>query len=171
MNLRRLLLVVLTTAVLALLAACSSNHPFLTGGVRIIWTDVAYEAKSGFNKPLYQAVQDQATWEVMWRKVKRYSKKAGPAPKVDFSRYMLLVVAAGVQKNNGYEVLIKRIIESPGFVEVDVNILEPGLNCKTKPVMISPVYVARMKKSYKTVNFNVYPIIAICENKGSSGWF
>ena len=167
---RRIFIALLFLGVAAALAACSSNHPFLTGGVRIIWSDVAYQAKSGFNQPLYRAVQDQATWDEMWKKIKRQTPNAGPAPQIDFNRYMILVAAIGVQSNDGYEVRIKRIIESPGFIEVDVNILEPGMNCTTKPEMISPVIVVRMKKSYKSVNFNVYPLIALCEGEDSN-WF
>jgi hypothetical protein len=152
----------LLTAIILAGAACSQHNVLLTGGKRMIWTQLVHSSRSSFVRPAYMVVKDDETWMKTWRRIKGRYADPKAAPIVDFKRYMVLVAAMGPKNSGGYSIRITRVVDAPTRIEVDVEAMEPGITCATSSVMTSPVQAVRIRRSKKKVNFNVYPEVRIC---------
>ena len=143
-------------------AACSQHNVLLTGGKRIIWKQLVHSSRSSFVRPAYMVIRDDETWMQTWLRIKNKYADPKSAPQVDFKRYMILVAAMGPKRSGGYSIRIKRIVDAPSRIEVDLEAMEPGITCTTSQALTSPVQVVRIVRSDKDVNFNVYPQVKIC---------
>jgi hypothetical protein len=65
----------------------------------------------------------------------------GEPPNVDFSRDVVVAVAAGQRSTGGFEIAVDRITQRDGELSVEVVERAPGPNCMTTASLTQPVDV------------------------------
>src|SRR6266699_4001500 len=99
---------------------------------------------SGLDKPDRIVIRDPVTWQIVWKKIWLRDSEVPPAPAVDFSREMIVVVALGARSTGGYAILIDGANEvANGGVNVSIRSTSP-LNCLVTEAFTQPVDVARL---------------------------
>lgn len=91
---------------------------------------------TGINERRRLVIRDANGWAAFWAEL-----GAGARPAVDFTRDLVVAVAAGQQSSGGYEIAVDRISESNGELVIEVVETSPGPNCMTTSVLTQPVDV------------------------------
>jgi len=65
----------------------------------------------------------------------------GQRPAVDFTKGMVVAVAAGQRPSGGYEIQVHRVAQQAGELTVEVLETVPGPNCMTSASLTQPVDV------------------------------
>ena len=65
----------------------------------------------------------------------------GERPNVDFTRHVVVAVAAGQRSTGGFEIAVDRITQTDGELSVEVVERTPGPNCMTTASLTQPVDV------------------------------
>jgi hypothetical protein len=145
--------------VLALTAGCGSSDPTQPVGpslpiVRLRSDPYSFAIYSGLDSPERLVVRDAATWQTVWNQIYRGQSPVPPAPSVDFSRDMIVVVALGARPSSGYNILIDGASElANDGVSVIVDSSSPGSNCVDAQVLTQPVDIARVPLRQGPVSF------------------
>jgi hypothetical protein len=92
---------------------------------------------SGLTDSAVYVVRTPAEWTALWAKATRNQSPAPPAPAVDFSRYMVLVVAMGSRPTTGYTVSIDRVADVDGGRVVEATLTSP-VHCVTGQAFTAP---------------------------------
>jgi len=117
----RLLLVLSAVAVSAVLALTALAQ----GSASLAQLDLSFrtiERSSGSSSRLSEqrtiAIRTTRRWKQAWRQLHPGSSKK--APRVDFSRYTLLLASQGEQPTSGYAITIERVVLDGGEVTLHV---------------------------------------------------
>ena len=110
--------------------APSANAPALQ--IRRIgqWTN------TGINERRRLVIRDANGWAAFWAEL-----GVGERPAVDFTRDLVVAVAAGQQSSGGHEIAVQRVSESNGELVIEVVETSPGPNCMTTAALTQPVDV------------------------------
>jgi len=84
-------------------------------------------------------VRDQHELQDLWV-AHRGDDNDGP-PKVDFDNNFVIAFFAGQRASSGYDVSIKRIIERPNRISLEIQESYPGANCVVLDFMTSPFQI------------------------------
>lgn len=91
---------------------------------------------TGIGEARRMVIRDANTWAEFWSEL-----GAGDRPDVDFTRNVVVAVAAGQRPTGGYEVAVDRVSQADGELRIDVVERTPGPNCVTTSAQTQPVDV------------------------------
>jgi hypothetical protein len=90
--------------------------------------------RTGIGESRRLVIRDANAWAQFWSEL-----AVGDRPAVDFTRDVVVAVAAGQRPTGGYEIAIDRVTESAGELTVEVIERSPGPNCMTTASLTQPV--------------------------------
>lgn len=122
-------------------------------------------AKSQLPTDVRLAIMDTADWTAIWKRIVGPSSTA-PAPTVDFSREMLLVVGMGEAPCMGYQINIDTVFrDADKRIYAVVREREHGSRCGCLNEVVSPVDVIRVPRSLRPVTFLERKETNVCEER------
>ncbi len=81
-------------------------------------------------------IRDATTWAEFWSEL-----GLGDRPGVDFSKDIVIAVAAGQRPSGGHEIAVKQISQTSGELTIEVVETRPGPNCIATTSLTQPVDV------------------------------
>lgn len=121
------------------------------------------EQETGLNHPLRLVIRDPEQWKSIWSEVMRDRSTVTPLPAVDFTRYMVILAAMGIQSTGGHEISIEEVRRDGKHLVVTVRQVSPGPECMTTQVLTSPVDIVQVPKSDEAVTFVEQKEIQNCD--------
>lgn len=91
---------------------------------------------TGIGESRRLVIRDANGWDQFWSEL-----AVGDRPDVDFSRDVVVAVAAGQRSTGGYEIAVDRVTQVDGQLQVEVVERTPGPNCMTTTSLTQPVDV------------------------------
>lgn len=91
---------------------------------------------SGITTPARQVIRDDGAYARFWAAL-----GAGERPSVDFSRDVVIAVAAGQRTTGGHAIAVTRVTRAGAGLAVDVVETVPGAGCMTTQQLTQPVDV------------------------------
>jgi hypothetical protein len=92
--------------------------------------------RTGVGEARRLIIRDANAWADFWSEL-----GVGDRPAVDFTRDMVVAVAAGQRPTGGYEIAVDRVRQANGELTVEVLETTPGPNCMTTASLTQPVDV------------------------------
>lgn len=92
--------------------------------------------RTGIGEARRLVIRDANGWAQFWSEL-----AVGDRPEVDFTREVVIAVAAGQRSTGGYEIAIDRVSQANGELRVEVIEKAPGPNCMTTASLTQPVDV------------------------------
>ena len=136
----------------------------------------SYAVVSGFRDRRRMVIRDRETWADVWKQIysgpisfswngpgsEKVPNLPPPAPQIDFSHNMLLVVTMGSEPNGGYEIVVDGVYEHANQLEVVVRNVSPGRSCFNLHIVTSPVDIVELEKREGSVVFRDVDIVTDC---------
>ena len=91
---------------------------------------------TGINERRRLVIRDANGWAAFWSEL-----GAGDRPAVDFTRDLVIAVAAGQQSSGGHEIAVDRVAQNNGELRIEVVEKSPSPNCMTTSALTQPVDV------------------------------
>jgi hypothetical protein len=91
---------------------------------------------TGISESRRLVIRDANTWARFWAEL-----GVGERPAIDFSRNLVVAVAAGQRSSGGYEIAVRRVAQANGDLTIEVEETTPGPNCMTTSALTQPVDV------------------------------
>jgi hypothetical protein len=92
--------------------------------------------RTGIGEARRLVIRNANAWAEFWSEL-----GVGERPSVDFSRDIVVAVAAGQRQTGGYEIAVERVVDNGGELTVEVVETTPGPNCITAASLTQPVDV------------------------------
>ncbi|HET6778026.1 MAG TPA: protease complex subunit PrcB family protein [Gemmatimonadales bacterium] len=92
--------------------------------------------RTGIAESRRLVIRDANAWSQFWSEL-----GVGERPQVDFTRDVVVAVAAGQRSTGGFEIAVDRITQTDGELSVEVVERTPGPNCMTTASLTQPVDV------------------------------
>lgn len=118
-------------------------------------------AMDGLDQEIFKAINSKSDWKQLWREIEpRLSRDESmrqpfPLPRIDFSRYTLIVVALGDRPSSGYGVSIYSVSEDQFHVDVSAFELRPDTDCVVLAVLTHPIALVLIPRTDKEVRVHV----------------
>jgi hypothetical protein len=135
----------------------------------------SYAVVSGFSDRRRMVIRDRDTLADVWKQIysgsRSFTRSPGgemvpnlppPAPQIDFSRKMLLVVTMGSEPTSGYAIVVDGVYEQGDQLEVVVHNVSPGRGCVTLQYMTQPADIVEVEKREGSVVFRDVDIVTDC---------
>jgi PrcB C-terminal len=91
---------------------------------------------TGISESRRLVIRDANTWARFWAEL-----GVGERPEIDFTRNLVVAVAAGQRNSGGYEIAVRRVSQTDGDLTIEVEETMPGPNCMTTSALTQPVDV------------------------------
>jgi hypothetical protein len=91
---------------------------------------------TGIREARRMVIQDVNAWAEFWSEL-----GVGDRPAVDFTRDIVIAVAAGERPSGGHEIAVTRVTQTNGELRVEVSETAPGPNCLSTSNLTQPVDV------------------------------
>jgi PrcB C-terminal len=105
-----------------------------SGGLEI--RRIGQWTRTGIGEARRLVIRDANAWAAFWSEL-----GVGTRPAVDFSRDLVIAVAAGQRPSGGHQIAIDRVTRTGGDLRVEVLEISPGPNCMTSSSLTQPVDV------------------------------
>jgi hypothetical protein len=92
--------------------------------------------RTGISEARRLVIRDANAWAEFWSEL-----GVGDRPEVDFSRDLVVAVAAGQRPTGGHEIAVDRVSQHNGELTIAVVETTPGPNCMTTSSLTQPVDV------------------------------
>ena len=92
--------------------------------------------RTGVGESRRLIIRDANAWAAFWSEL-----GMGDRPAVDFTRDVVVAVAAGQRPTGGYEIAVDRVRQVNGELTIEVVETAPGPNCMTTTSLTQPVDV------------------------------
>lgn len=92
--------------------------------------------RTGIGEARRLVIRDANTWADFWSEL-----GVGDRPTVDFSKDVVVAVAAGQRPTGGYEISVHKVVNNGGELTSEVVETTPGPNCMTTASLTQPVDV------------------------------
>ncbi len=113
---------------------------------------------SGISTPERVVIRDDSSYARFWNGL-----GAGERPSVDFSRDVVIAVAAGQRQTGGHSIAVGRVVRSGQGLAVEVVETEPGSGCSVTQAITQPVdVIAVAAADAKTWSFSDRKVTAEC---------
>jgi len=135
----------------------------------------SYAVVSGVWDRRRMVIRDRETWADVWKQInsgpmsftlgpggEKVPNLPPPAPQIDFSHNMLLVVTMGSEPTGGYEIVVDGVYEHANQLEVVVRNVSPGRSCFTFQVEAQAVDIVELEKREGSVVFRDVDIVTDC---------
>ena len=93
-------------------------------------------SRTGVGESRRLVIRDANAWADFWSEL-----GTGDRPEVDFTKAVVVAVAAGQRPSGGYEIAVNRVGQADGELTVEVLETSPGPNCITSSSPTQPVDV------------------------------
>ena len=93
-------------------------------------------SRTGIREARRMVIQEANAWAEFWSEL-----GVGDRPAVDFTRDIVIVVAAGERPSGGYEIAVSQVTQTNGELRVEVRETSPGPNCLSSSSLSQPVDV------------------------------
>lgn len=104
--------------------------------------------------PVRTVAYDSATLAVWWRQITSNPFDSSAPPRIDFQRYMVIVVAMGARPTIGNAFAITSIDSTSTSMRVHVRMSSPGSDCIEGMEAQYPVDLVQVPRSNKLVIFD-----------------
>ena len=91
---------------------------------------------TGISEARRLVIRDANAWAQFWSEL-----GVGDRPAIDFSRDLVIAVAAGQRPSGGHEIAVSKVSRANGELRVEVVETTPGPNCMTTSALTQPVDV------------------------------
>lgn len=164
----------LVAAVIAVAACAGDSEPpspsLQDSGSRVeLATDAELRSRideirlyNAVDEPMRAVFRDQAAWEAFWSRASGARQPAAPAPAVDFSRHMVVVVALGTRPSGGYWVEVEGVYQSAEGLRVEALASAPGEYCGTTQAVTHPLDAVLVARGAGQVTFRVSQVVRDC---------
>jgi hypothetical protein len=133
----------------------------VSGSAQPSVSHILTQRNSGFDEPAEQVIRDRAALESAWARV--FSQVVGdPAPAVDFTREMVILVALGGRSTGGHAVHVDAVTRSGDGAVVRYTATSPEPGCMTTQSLTSPVDVVRAPRISGAVRFQRREVVQPC---------
>jgi hypothetical protein len=92
--------------------------------------------RTGIGEARRLVIRNANAWADFWSEL-----GVGDRPEIDFTRDVVVAVAAGQKSTGGHEIAIQQVRQVNGELAVDVVEISPGPNCMTTASLTQPVDV------------------------------
>jgi PrcB C-terminal len=106
------------------------------GGQTLQIRRIGQWSSSGLTAPVREIIKDDSAYARLWA-----SLGAGQRPTVDFSRDVVIAVAAGQRMTGGHSIAVERVTRTGDGLAVEVVETVPGPGCITTQALTQPVDV------------------------------
>ena len=93
-------------------------------------------SRTGIGESRRLVIRDANSWAEFWSEL-----GTGDRPDVDFTKAVVVAVAAGQRPSGGYEIAVDRVSQADGELTVQVVETTPGPNCMNTSSLTQPVDV------------------------------
>lgn len=93
---------------------------------------------TGIGEPRRVVLRDANAWTAFWAEL---GPAAGARPEIDFTRNLIIAVAAGQRRSGGYGIAVDRVSRSGGELTIETVETTPSPNCLTTQALTQPVDV------------------------------
>jgi len=93
-------------------------------------------SRTGIKEARRMVIKEANAWAEFWSEL-----GVGDRPAVDFTRDVVIVVAAGERPSGGYEIAVSQVTQTNGELRVEVRETSPGPNCLSSSSLSQPVDV------------------------------
>jgi PrcB C-terminal len=119
------------------------------GSTDVEFRRVGQWTRTGISEARRLVIRDANAWAEFWSEL-----GVGDRPEVDFSRDLVVVVAAGQRPTGGHEIAVDRVSQDNSELTISVVETTPGPNCMTTTSLTQPVDVVVVPKvSARTWSF------------------
>jgi hypothetical protein len=117
-------------------AAVDSTNPRPGSGSAVVLEirRIGQWTHTGVREARRLVIRDANTWAEFWSEL-----GVGDRPAVDFSRDVVIAVAAGQRPSGGHEIAISRVVQTAGELRAEVVETVPGPNCLSTSALSEPV--------------------------------
>jgi hypothetical protein len=102
---------------------------------------------SGIKEAKKEVIKDRVAWEKLWTEHGKTTKNAPPAPHVDFSKEMVIVVTMGTKRTGGYSVEIVGVQPEGKKLQVTFKQTSPPPGAMTIQALTAPFHFVAAPKS------------------------
>jgi hypothetical protein len=106
------------------------------GGSTLEIRRIGQWSRTGVGESRRLVIRDANSWAEFWSEL-----GTGDRPDVDFTKAVLVAVAAGQRPTGGYEIAVDQVSQADGELTVHVIETTPGPNCRTNSSPTQPVDV------------------------------
>ncbi len=148
---------------LAVVAACSDN--VTTPGTGIAFRVIGVGQYGSYKEQGALVVRDATTWaQVLPNLDLRTGPNGtpGPAPDIDFSKEMALVVCLGQRSSGGFSVRVDQVIDSGSEIVAKATEEGPGPNCAVTLALTAPVVVVTIPQDRRPVRMEWSKTVRTC---------
>jgi len=141
-----------------ILAACESSSRNELERPRAMHPDletIAIGDQSGIHEPKQTVVRDEASWHDLWRAHVSNQEPPDAAPKVDFTRNMVIAVLLGARPSGGHGVRIDRLTIEGDHLQVHAQTTSPPPGAITTSVITYPFHIIRSARFEGPVDFEI----------------
>ena len=112
-----------------------------------------FQSTSGIDEPLNTVVRDQGAWEALWARLHARIGPFKPAPRIDFTKRMVLVTALGERRTGGSYVRIASVADDPREITATVVRSASGRGCAVTLAFTQPTDLVVVPASPKPVRW------------------
>ena len=117
-------------------AAAEGYAPYAPGTGDVELRRIGQWTHTGIGESRRLVIRDANAWAQFWAELGQ-----GARPAEDFSRNLVIAVAAGQRSTGGYEIAIQRVSQARGELTIEVLETSPSPNCVTAAAPSQPVDV------------------------------
>jgi protease stability complex PrcB-like protein len=110
--------------------------PYSGGSSTLDMKRIGQWSRTGIGESRRLVIRDANAWAEFWSEL-----GTGDRPDVDFTKAVVVAVAAGQRPSGGYEIAVDRVGQTDGELTVEVLETSPGPNCITSSAPTQPVDV------------------------------
>lgn len=118
-------------------------------------------ATSGFSEPAELVLRDRTALDDAWRTL-HSSLPGNPAPTVDLSTKMVVLVALGTRNTGGHGVRVDSVMWDGSRTTVHYTATAPGSTCMTPQMITSPVDIVSVTRHDGPVRFERRNVVQPC---------
>jgi hypothetical protein len=100
-----------------------------------------------------RVISSDAEWKSLWQDVHSTMIPVPQRPEVDFTRYTVLAVFQGEQRNGGHFIRITSISDKGNALAVDVRSTVPGAGCIITDALTQPYHIVMVDKVNRQASF------------------
>ena len=116
---------------------------------------------SGYTEQSTAVIRDQAGLATAWRTIHN-GIPGNPAPNVDLSTQMVVVLALGARNTGGYEIKFDAMTVETGGAVIRYTTTSPAPECATTQMVTSPIDVVSVPRVDGQIRFDRRDVIQKC---------
>jgi hypothetical protein len=110
--------------------------PYGAGASGLELRRIGQWTNTGISESRRLVIRNANAWAQFWAEL-----GVGDRPNIDFTKYLVVAVAAGQRSSGGYEISIQRVSQANGDLTIEVLQTVPSPNCVTTSALTQPVDV------------------------------